>query len=87
MYDNIGISLEISIYRIKDNFLKNIEEFIPPLNRTPEEKVRTISLMSQVLGALEQFFASVLYSNGTQCPFVLKILNKNITEMPIKDFK
>ncbi len=90
---NIQISVEISMYPLQDNYLESIEEFLHILHTTHNIKVQTNVMSTQVFGPLPLVFDTIknaiqkIYGDGKQYPFVIKVLNSDVSEMAIKSFK
>lgn len=93
MSDNLTVSLEISMYPLRDEFLPSIDLFLEKIHSVEGLKVKTNVMSTQVFGPFDLAFNSVqqaikdIYSGGGQFPFVIKVLNSDVSEMEIKDFK
>lgn len=76
----MDVSVEVSMYPLKDEFIPAIDEFIAMLNAGPDVEIRTNSMSTQLFGeyarvmnllsqAMQQSF-----ERFGQCVFVAKIL-------------
>ena len=93
MSDTLTTSLEISMYPLQDEYLTKIEDFLFHIHKVEGIKVQTNVMSTQLFGPLDLVFDTVkeaikqVYSDGTQCPFAIKVLNTDISAMEVKDFK
>lgn len=81
----MNISLEISMYPLREDFIPVIDDFLKHLHRTEGIKVHTNPMSTQVFGPIEKVFPTVqngiekAYGQGGQCPFVIKVLNSDVS--------
>ena len=89
----IRVSVEISMYPLKENYIPAIDSFLHNLHNTEGLKVQTNVMSTQVFGEISLVFTALqkeiakVYENLDQCPFVIKVLNKDISPMEIKNYK
>lgn len=80
------------MYPFAENYIDHIDDFLDKLHRTEGLKVVTNVMSTQVFGESKLIFDTLhelvtdIYSRLDQCPFAVKILNKDISSMEIKDY-
>lgn len=90
---DLKISLEVSMYPLTENYLPAIDHFLEIVHNTDGLKVKTNPMSTQVFGEASLVFKTVqsaiteVYSSGKQTPFSIKILNGDVSDMEIKNFK
>ena len=88
----MNISVEISMYPFAGNYIDHIDSFLEKLHHIEGLKVQTNVMSTQVFGESSLVFKSLnqlvenVYKELDQCPFVIKVLNKDISSMEIKDY-
>ncbi|MGB0177025.1 MAG: YkoF family thiamine/hydroxymethylpyrimidine-binding protein [Owenweeksia sp.] len=88
----MNISLEISMYPLTGEYLTAIDRFLEDLHATNGLKVKTNPMSTQVFGDSALVFNTIqkgvekVYGELDQCPFVIKVLNKDVSGMKIKDY-
>lgn len=93
MPENLFISLEISMYPLRDEYIPSIDQFLEMIHRTPGLRVQTNVMSTQVFGPLPLAFDTLknaiaeIYGEGGQFPFVIKVLNGDVSGMEIKDYQ
>lgn len=86
------ISVEISMYPLRDEYLPAIDKFLEGLHNTTGLKVQTNVMSTQVFGPIDLVFDTLkaliadTFGQVDQCPFVLKVLKKDLSEMSLKDY-
>lgn len=92
MSEKLTVSLEVSMYPLRDEYLPSIDRFLEILHNTEGLKVKTNVMSTQVFGEYDLAFNTVqnaikeIYSQGGQFPYVIKVLNGDVSEMEIKDY-
>ncbi len=90
---DILVSIEISMYPLTEKYIPVIDGFLTNLHRAKGLKVVTNSMSTQVFGKMEIVFPAIqkeiekVYLDHGQCPFVIKVLNGDVSDMEIKDYK
>lgn len=93
MSENLSTSLEISMYPLRDEFIPSIDSFLDKIHKVRGLKVQTNVMSTQVFGPFDLAFDSVqqaikeIYQEGGQFPFVIKVLNGDVSDNSIKDYK
>jgi uncharacterized protein YqgV (UPF0045/DUF77 family) len=90
----MDISLEISMYPLSKNFIGEIDLLLEELHNTPNIKVVTNQMSTQVFGNSQDVFGAVetainnVYQRTTleQCPFVIKVLKGDVSENTLKQY-
>ncbi len=93
MSEKFSTSLEISMYPLRDEFIPSIDAFLEKIHKVEGLKVQTNVMSTQVFGPFDLAFNSVqqaikeIYQSGGQFPFVIKVLNGDVSENSIKNYK
>ena len=80
------------MYPLTGEYLKAIDRFLEDLHARQDLKVKTNPMSTQVFGDSAVVFNAVqkgiekVYGELDQCPFVIKVLNKDVSGMEIKDY-
>jgi len=88
-----NVSVEISMYPLTSEYIPVIDNFLSQLHNTEGLKVKTNVMSTQVFGEINLVFSSLqkeiarVYRHTEQCPFVIKVLNSDISEMEIKNYR
>ncbi len=88
----MNISLEISMYPLTEGYIEAIDNFLTGLHHIDGIQVQTNPMSTQVFGDSALVFSAVqkgiekVYTELDQCPFVIKVLNKDVSGMEIKDY-
>lgn len=89
----MNISIEISMYPLAEHPYLMIDDFLDQLHKTAELQVQTNTMSTQVFGDAALIFGTLeklitqVYKSHEQCPFVIKVLNGDVSGMDIKDYK
>lgn len=89
----MNISIEISMYPLQEDFEPSIDRFLSELHKSENLKVATNNMSTQVFGDINMVFPTIqrlihdAYRQGGQCPFVLKVLNSDVSENVIPGYK
>jgi len=87
----MDISVEISKYPLRDEYIAGVDDFLDRLYQHPGIKVQTNCMSTQIFGPAELIFPilekeiSCSFEAG-QSPFVLKVLKGDLSEMEIKEY-
>ncbi len=87
----MDISVEISKYPLRDEYLNAVDDFLKRLHQYPELKIKVTPISTQIYGEADVIFPmlqkeiSLSFEKG-QSPFVLKVLKGDLSEMTIKDY-
>jgi uncharacterized protein YqgV (UPF0045/DUF77 family) len=87
----MDISVEISKYPLRDNYLDGVDDFLERLHQHPRLKIAVNSISTQIFGPADVIFPilqkeiSRSFESG-QSPFVIKVLKGDLSEMTIKDY-
>lgn len=85
------ITVELSMHPLDANYLLRIDDFLDRLHRYPDFKIEVGTSSTQVFGPASAVFAALqteilhAFKSG-QCPFVLKVLKGDLSQMPLKDY-
>lgn len=80
------------MYPLNNEYLPSIDGFLEKLHREKDLKVVTNVMSTQIFGESSVVFQTLqkliseVYSEGEQCPFVVKFLNGDVSDMKIKDY-
>ncbi|MEM9533113.1 MAG: YkoF family thiamine/hydroxymethylpyrimidine-binding protein [Pseudomonadota bacterium] len=80
------VSVEISLYPLRDEFVAPIADFIDRLNRHSSLTVRTNCMSTQVFGPYDEVLTILAaemahtHAEVPKAPFVLKVLAGNLLE-------
>lgn len=87
----MDISVEISKYPLRDDYLDGVDDFLERLHQHPDIRVQVNPISTQIFGPAEHIFPilqkEILSSfEEGQSPFVLKVLKGDLSNMEIKDY-
>lgn len=80
------------MYPLHEDFIPFIDDFLHQLHAIEELNVVTNPMSTQVFGESSLIFTSLdrlisnVYGKIKQCPFVIKVLNGDVSDSIIKDF-
>lgn len=89
----MNISIEISMYPLTEHPYPVIDDFLNALHKTEGLRVQTSVTSTLVFGDAALIFSTLekliteVYGRQKQCPFVIKVLNGDVSGMDIKDYK
>ena len=81
------------MYPLKDDYIPEIDRFLKEVHNVQGIKVATNPMSTQLFGEFNLVMETVqsaikkLYENGSQFPFVIKVLNGDVSGMDIKNYK
>ncbi len=81
------------MYPLRDEYIPSIDLFLNKIYKVGGLKVQTNVMSTQVFGPFDLAFDSVqqaikeIYTEGGQFPFVIKVLNGDVSDNSIKDYK
>ena len=87
----MDISIEISKYPLREEYIKGVDDFLHRLHQHPSLKIQVNPISTQVFGPSEIIFPileqeiTASFESG-QCPFVVKFLKGDLSETTIKDY-
>ncbi len=93
MSENLTTSIEVSMYPLRDEFIPSIDLFLEKIHAVEGLKVHTNVMSTQVFGPFDLAFSSVqnaireIYAQGGQFPFVIKVLNGDVSGNSIKEYR
>ena len=85
------ISIEISLYPLRENFISPIENFISRLKKYDSIEVRTNNMSTQLFGEFDDLIKILkvemekTFKNETNSAFNLKIVNGDSRKYDIED--
>jgi uncharacterized protein YqgV (UPF0045/DUF77 family) len=85
------ITVEISKYPLRDDYLAGVDDFLNRLHKHPDLKVVVNPVSTQIFGEAEIIFPilqaeiQASFEIG-QSPFVVKFLKGDLSEMEIKSY-
>lgn len=80
------------MYPLAEKPFPKIDDFLEQLHSQATLRVHTNVMSTQIFGEAEDVFAAVqkaittVYQSEEQCPFVLKVLHGDVSEMSIKKY-
>jgi uncharacterized protein YqgV (UPF0045/DUF77 family) len=80
------------MYPLTREYLPVIDRFLAQLHNTDGLRVKTNPMSTQVFGNSTLVFNTIqkeietVYEELDQCPFVIKVLKKDVSGMEIKDY-
>lgn len=92
MKNPVQISVEISMYPLKDDFIPSIDKFLRNLHATEGLKVQTNQMSTQVFGPASTVFSTLekliedSYQQEEQCSFVMKVLSGDVSRKEIPNY-
>lgn len=93
MSETLSTSIEVSMYPLRDEFIPHIDRFLEIVHQTKGLHIETNVMSTQVFGPFDLAFDTVqsaikqIYADGGQFPFVIKVLNGDVSPNSIKDYK
>lgn len=87
----MDISIEISKYPLRDEYLHGVDDFLKRLHSYEGIRIKVNSISTQVFGPAEKIFPILEKEicrsfEAGQSPFVIKVLKGDLSEMEIKDY-
>ena len=85
------ITVEISKYPLRDDYLNGVDDFLERLHKHPDLKIMVNPVSTQIFGVADTIFPilqaeiSQSFKSG-QSPFMMKVLKGDLSEMSIKDY-
>jgi uncharacterized protein YqgV (UPF0045/DUF77 family) len=86
------LSVEISMYPLTEGYIAPIDNFLEQLHAVENLKVVTNPMSTQVFGESKLIFDTLhrliekVYGELKQCPFMIKVLNSDVSNSEIKDY-
>lgn len=80
------------MYPLSEKPYPKIDGFLEQLHSHAALRVHTNVMSTQIFGEAEDVFAAVqkaittVYQNEGQCPFVLKLLHGDVSDMSVKNY-
>lgn len=80
------------MYPLQDDYIPHIDAFLEIIHKVEGLKVQTNVMSTQLFGESNLVFETLnkaiskVYQSDIQCPFAIKVLSGDISEMEIKDY-
>lgn len=88
----MNISIEISMYPLTEDYIPVIDRFLEQLHDVGGLMVQTNNMSTQVFGDSKLIFTNLerlisdTYGQIDQCPFVIKVLNTDVSGNQIPNY-